>query len=597
MSFSIPRELKDILSRASSDNAASIMAAVHEIEQSGIPLDVTANVVVLRNFTAEALEPFVRYHAYAAGLRPSIVFGGYDLATQDLMDEAGPVRTARPDLVVLALVIENLDPSYQMPGWASDTVIERLSALFDLARKSTSAMIAVNTLIPPSYSELGLAPPSGRDVISEVMKVNSFVKAFVAENASRFCLVDWERYLRILGEEQSLDHRYWYLAKAPFRTRFLDLYASEIVRVLRVLKGKAKKCLILDCDNTLWGGVVGEDGLDGIALDAHDYPGRAFFDFQCAVLHLAERGILVALCSKNNEADVMEVLERHPACLIKPAHLAAWRIDWNDKATNVIALAEELNLGLDSFVFVDDNPLECEQLRRFLPDLTVLKVPSTLFTYPTLLLRDGLFDTLKVSAEDQRRATLYQSEARRKKARASYRDVDEYLATLGMVATIHRAAHGELGRVAQLTQKTNQFNVTTRRYTEGEIERLAAGPNSAVYTLSANDRFGDMGLVGVLIATMTEDIGTIDTLLMSCRVLGRRLETTFVGHCLKVLEKAWGVRTWQAEYIPTRKNQMAASFWNTTGFAEVSSHEGRTQYALKAGNADRLLSDFIEIRE
>lgn len=360
------------------------------------------------------------------------------------------------------------------------------------------------------------------------------------------------------------------------------------------LNGRGKKCLVLDCDNTLWGGVIGEDGIEGIQLDGHDYPGRVYYDFQKNVLQLAERGVLIALCSKNNEQDVLEVLDNHPWSLLKRTHLSAFRINWNDKAANLAGLAKELNLGLDAFVFVDDNPRELELLRQVLPQVTTLQVPDRLYEYPALLLRDGLFDTLIISQEDRIRASLYQTETQRRTERNQHANLEDYLSSLGQVAAIHTATDGEARRVAQLTQKTNQFNLTTRRYSDHEIANFRASPDARVYTLSARDRFGSLGLTGVFIAQRRQDTAVVDSLLMSCRALGRQLEFAFVLECMRHIVADWQVQAWEAEYLPSAKNNQVADFWGGLGFMLLEEVKGDRRYRLPASMPE-MASPFLSM--
>ena len=372
------------------------------------------------------------------------------------------------------------------------------------------------------------------------------------------------------------------MSRAPFRTAFLNLYARQISRVACALKGRVKKCLVLDCDNTLWGGVVGEDGLDGIKLDLNEYPGRAYHDFQKTLLHLYERGVLILLCSKNNEADVFDVLDHHPACLIKREHLAGWRINWQEKAGNIRSLADDLNIGLDAFVFIDDDPVQCGLVQEMVPEVTVLQVPEKLHLLPTLPLREGLFDTLRTTDEDRNRTQMYQGDSKRANTRRSFGTVEDYLASLETVASIHRARPDEFTRVAQLTQKSNQFNLTTRRYAEPDIRSFAEEQDRAVYSLAVRDKFGDRGLVGVLIATRAGTVGRIDSFLMSCRAIGRDIEFAMVSCCLASLRNVWGVEQWEAEYIPTRKNAQVADLWLRNGFTETTNVDGRRTYSLDA---------------
>ena len=578
------------------ENINLLFSVVRHMERDGESLSEQVRVLFLRNITIEAIEPFLKYHVYTSGVRPDIVFGGYGTATQDVLGADSLAARTDADLIVVSLMLDELDPAYGSPGWRCDAVLHQLEGMFDTVAAGTRGTIAVNTFLGPLYPERGLAIAQDEsDLAAQVARLNQFIVGYVRERAPRFCLMDWERYLRLLGRDATFDYRFWYLSKAPFRKAFLDLYAQELARIVRALKGRTKKCLVLDCDNTVWGGIIGEDGIDGIKLDRNDYPGKAYYDFQTSVLHLADRGVLIALCSKNNEADVFDVLDNHPACRLKRSHLAAWRIDWQDKVANLAVLAEELNLGLDSFVFVDDNPVECGLIRELLPQVTVLQVPAALYDFPPLVLKDGLFDTLRVTAEDKKRAQLYQHESQRKGARTSFSRLEDYLASLGTVAAIHRVRPSEIARVAQLTQKTNQFNLTTKRYSEQDIRTFADRADNAVFVLSVKDKFGELGLVGVLILARDGSAGKIDSFLLSCRALGRGLESAMLTHCLQAMQQEWAPDRWKAEYIPTRKNQQVADFWPLRGFAETHATDGRKSYELDARALRRDIPTYVTI--
>ncbi len=555
-----------------------INAAESTAESGGFPIKVN----FLRNLTIEGVEPFFKYHCLKSGLKPLVTFGNYDMVRQEVLDRTSHIYTDTPDVIVVALYLETYLSDQWLAGWNAAEVMNDLAGLFAYLARNTAAIVAINTFVPPFYTDLGIT--SSTELPShdyEVQQLNRLVRDFVRSHPSRFVLMDWERFIRQLGENESMDYRFWYMSKAPFKKGFLDLYARELVKVARALKGKSKKCLIMDCDNTLWGGIVGEDGLHGIKLDRHSYPGNTFYQFQNSVLKLRERGVLIALCSKNNEQDVWEVLESHPHCLLKREHLAAWRVNWQDKASNLRALAGELNLGLDSFVFVDDNPAECGLIRDLLPEVTILQVPEKLYTYPLLLKRDGLFDTLTLSAEDRQRSRMYCEEANRKHEQAKYDTLEQYLESLALSITVHHAKPGEVPRIAQLTQKTNQFNLTTRRYSEAQIASYANDPEYAIISLSVRDKFGDSGLTGVLIARKVADCGVIDTLLLSCRVLGRNIEVAFALKSLEIIERGWQVNAWQAEYVATQKNRQVAGFWKLLGFMESSHQEVHTFYELR----------------
>jgi FkbH-like protein len=574
---------------------SAVVAAVASQESAAQSFKDEVKVLVLRQITVEGLDVFLKHHLFARGVRAVVEFGGYGTQVSDVLAADGVVARLQPQVVVLALALDELDPQYGLPGWRADTALNEVLSLLDLLLAKTQATVVVHNFLPPLWNEQGLVQDAqGHDMASQVAALNQQLVATVRQHAPRLVLADWESALRRLGAAAALDERGRYLWSAPFRHAFLDTWAQQLARVCCALKGRAKKVLVLDCDNTLWGGVVGEDGLDGIALDASQYPGRAFCDFQATVLHLAERGVLLTLCSKNNEADVFEVLDKHPAMRLKRKHLAGWRVNWQDKASNIAALAEELNLGLDAFVFVDDSPLECGLVREMLPQVTVLQVPKKLHELPPMLLQQGLFDTLHVTDEDRKRAQLYQSESQRKTVRGAFGNLEEYLQSLQTVASIHRATPAELPRVAQLTQKTNQFNLTTRRYSEGDLQAFVHSAQAAVYTLSVRDRFGSLGLVGAMVVKLQDNSARVDTFLMSCRALGRRLEAAMVRHCIMDVNRLAASSSalpmdWHAEFIPTAKNAQVADFWPQMGFAELAAPPGgaagHRHYRLRAGDS------------
>jgi FkbH-like protein len=291
---------------------------------------------------------------------------------------------------------------------------------------------------------------------------------------------------------------------------------------------------------------------------------------------------MVAVCSKNNPDEVMAVLDKHPHCLINRNHLVAARVNWNDKERNIQELVTDLNIGMNAVVFIDDSAIECARVKAFMPDITVRTVPKDLYELPLLLGSEGLFDKLATTKEDFSRTGMYREEEQRRENAKAFASVDEFLSSLDIRARIGDARPTDIARISQLTQKTNQFNLTTRRYSEGEIEQMAAADDCAVYSLSARDRFGDLGLTGVLIARRNGGEARVDSLLMSCRVLGRRLEDQFVVECMNDLNRRWRPAAWSAEYVKTDKNDQVADFWTKFGFKQTGGEAHRTVYTASA---------------
>jgi FkbH-like protein len=532
----------------------------------------------LRNYTIEGMEPFLRQALLQLGLRPQLQYAGYGTYRQDLDALAGSSEQGAPDLLVVCWVIEEFDSSFGRPDWSPESACSELLALFECIERTSVRSVQVQTFVPP----FSFSTAAERDSVRRgVGMLNQCIREEVARRAPRFTLLDCSQLARQLGEDAALDYRFWYLAKAPFKPALLGKMAQEVAGVVRAQSGLAKKLLVLDCDNTLWGGVVGEDGLSGLQLDQNEYPGKAFHDFQKSILRLSRSGIVLALCSKNDEAEVLEVLDRHPACLIRQADIAAHRINWGSKAVGISEIAQQLNLGLDSVVFVDDSPYEIELVRHALPQVTCLQTPARHWLLPGLLARAGIFDSNLVTDEDQARTQRYRDDQQRQRSRATTTTLDEYLAGLQIVASITRATPESVPRVAQLLQKTNQFNLTTRRLSAFDIEQMMDSQLHAVFTLSVSDRFGDMGLVGVLIAERSGAEAAVLDLLLSCRALSRGLELALASEAIRRLTAQWCPHRWRAEYVASAKNAQAQDFWIRAGFTLEHEDRSRKKYSLR----------------
>lgn len=571
---------QDILSEPT--NLAEIFGFIKSIEASDDKFSIPVRIGFLRNFTVDGIEPYLKYRCLKDGLRPNIIFGNYDMVSQDILDKRSKIHENKPEIIILALNLETILSDKYRSNWNALEVFEELKIVYANISDNLDALVVLNTFIVPFNCDS--TTNSEANYISksyEIAQLNQFIRKYVNENSSRFALVDWERLHQVLGENDSIDYRFWYMSKAPFKQKFLDMYATEIVKFARSLKGLSKKCLVVDCDNTLWGGVVGEDGINGIKLDKHTYPGNIFYEVQKTIIDLHARGIVIALCSKNNEQDVFDVIDSHPYCILKRDHISSFRINWLDKASNIRSIAEELNLGLDSFVFVDDSPNECSLVSQLLPSVKVLQVPKRIYEYPQMLNKNEYFYSLSVSHEDSLRSKMYRDESNRKLAQFKYDTIEEYLFSLKLSINVHEVTLAEVPRVAQLTQKTNQFNLTTQRYSESQILNYTKSQDYSVLSLTVKDKFGDSGLTGVIIASHSVGEVTIDTLLMSCRVLGRKIEIAFIVKAIEIFARKWNLKIIKSKYIKSQKNQQVSDFWKSIGFSVIDHSENCTKYQLK----------------
>ena len=376
-----------------------------------------------------------------------------------------------------------------------------------------------------------------------------------------------------------IDWKYYFIAQIPLNPKLSIAFMKWFQRQIEIIELKRKKCIVLDLDNTLWGGILGEDGIEGIKI-GEGYPGKVFQMFQKFILELNKNGIIISICSKNNENDVLEVIEKHPNQILMKEDIIAYRINWNNKADNIAELAKELNIGLDSMVFIDDNPSERELIKQALPMVEVPNFPDHIYLYPEFMkqLVDNYFSTYKLTDEDLNKNQQYKENARRFQFKTQFSDFESYLKSLLIELTVESISKFNITRFAQMTQKTNQFNLTTHRYTESDIQSIAKD-GGWVYGLRVIDKFGDNGLTALAIIRMSEKKTFLDTYLMSCRVLGKNIEFAFLAYLLNKL-KSFGIKEVSAEYIKSTKNIMAIDFFDKMGFSIVSQNITTKFYML-----------------
>ena len=404
-------------------------------------------------------------------------------------------------------------------------------------------------------------------------------------------LLDIREFTRQYPANEVFDWKYWFISQMGMNPRLSSPFSEWFARKLDEIALKRKKCLVLDLDNTLWGGVLGEDGIDGIKLGG-DYPGKAFHYWQEALLGLSKSGVVLTVCSKNNEPDVLEAWEKNPFMVLKKDNFATWRINWTDKATNIREMADELNLGLDSFVFIDDNPAERELIRQALPMVEVPEFPVQPYELP-IFFRDIVekyFRVYSVTSEDRQKTEQYKANAQRALAQRNFIDFDAFLESLDIRITIEAANDFNVPRIAQMTQKTNQFNLTTKRYTDSDIRSfMQAGWR--IWCITVADKFGDNGITGCVIVNGD----TIDEFLMSCRILGKGIEVAFIKKILSIL-KDRGVKAVKAEYFPTAKNAQVKDFYDHLGFTCLSETlDGARSYVLDLKDADLTIKNYYSI--
>ena len=517
--------------------------------------------------------------AFLEGLPPAP--SAYSAAVRRLRSEAGlslrPLKIAiaasfRADPLVNYLIVEGALRGFrfdvystpygqfeiacstpQSPLFAADVIIiaaPRPEALVTAIRRSSAASIVVFNYTEPRHSPWGVRHP-------EIEATNRALNQF-AEKTPGVVIFDFARLSLETGLASLYDPRLDYVSRTPFGPSAQLAIARGLARLIRATRVPPAKCLVLDLDNTLWGGILGEAGPGGIEL-GNDYPGSLYRDFQLAVRTFRDRGILLAIASKNNDTETIQILQQHPDMVLRLEDFAAVQIHWNDKASSLRAIASQLRIGLDSLVFYDDSPIERAWIRTELPEVNVIEVPVDPLQRVAALYACEAFDQTALSDEDRKRASLYQLDQKREEVRSESHTLSDFLTTLQIRVTTGRVDGDTLPRVAQLINKTNQFNLTGRRYTESEIQQQIDTGAIALW-LRASDRFGDYGLVGAAIALPeSAEVWRIDTFVLSCRILGRQVE----NELLSALTREVGAKRLRPEYIPTGRNAPAKHFYDT----------------------------------
>ena len=402
----------------------------------------------------------------------------------------------------------------------------------------------------------------------------------IANSRPNSKVIDFKEFTYMIGTDV-FNWRYYYISQSLINPKYNKKFISWFDLKLNAIRSKRKKCLVLDLDNTLWGGILGEDGIDGINL-GNTYPGLAFYDFQKALLELYKSGVILTVCSKNNEEDVIDCFLNHPSQIINKNHLSTYRINWIDKPSNIRSIADELNIGLDSFVFIDDNPVERERVKFELPMVSVPEFPDEPFKLPSFLksVQEEFFQIHQLTNEDKIKTKQYKANSKRKIFSKKFDNIDDYLSSLEMELQVFDCNELNITRISQMTQKTNQFNLTTKRYSEEDLIKIK-NQNSIINCLSVKDRFGDNGITVASVINIKDKIAYIDSFLLSCRILGRGIENAYLSFLLNKLYKI-GIKKVESKYIPSKRNIQTSEFYDNNKFVLVKTEQsGEKHYSIE----------------
>ena len=580
-----------MLGRTSSPVRAArfVRATIEKAPPAGLK---PVRVALLSSFSIELVEDALFAHAYTEGLGVHLYRPGFDQYQQQILDPTAGLYAFEPDLVVLAVDGRRWAPELyggfiasrgNEAGALIEAIVSKVRSLLVELRSRTTAPVLIHAFPYPRYPALGALDATSKDGQRELIARTNEQLAAVARELGAVYVVDVDALTGAIGHDAWYDARLDLFARSPISRSAMDTLARCYLRYLRALSGFTRKCLVVDLDNSLWGGVLGEVGPLGIALGG-EYPGNAYVAFQHALLALRDRGVLLAIASKNNPQEVEQVFAENPAMVLKLEHFAARQVHWQPKSESIARIAETLDLSPRHFVFVDDNPVECAEVERVHPSITTIELPAQPERFVHAVLHEGLFDSLSFSVEDTRRSALYDQRDAAERLRADSSSIEVFYRSLNMRVHLDRVGAHSIGRASQMTQKTTQFNATTRLYTEADLTARLKNPDWAMLTMRLVDRFGDNGIVGLLLAERRGDVYDIDTLLMSCRVINRGAETCML-HWLAASARAEGFAAIEGWILPTARNVPVRDVYERHGFTALETTDRGTRWRMDLATA------------
>lgn len=546
--------------------------------------DVTeVKIAILSNFTCNSMAPYLRALMLEHNLWPTIYLADFNQYHYELLNPDSQLYSFHPD-VTLCLLDEHIFLDELHVGWNSDNLnqlvtrkIAEIRSLLNTYTEHCEGVMIVNTFPISANTYDSFLDYKNKARLSIEWRKFEIALFEISEELKQCIVIDSNILVHNIQSSTHPDPRLYYYAHLHMNENMFLAFTVEIVKIVRANNGLNKKCLVLDLDNTLWGGIVGDDGIEGIKL-GNDYPGNVFVDFQRKIKHLKEQGILLTICSKNDIENVYEVLDSHPDMVLNKEDFVRIYANWEPKHVNIEKIAKSLNIGIDSLVFIDDNPFEREMVRNHLDHIAVPEISEESANYVRDLLSTGWFNTLELTEEDKKRTNNYKQQEERQIYKNSTTSIDDYLHGLDIQLTILHPDQFTLPRLTQLNLRTNQFNLTTRRYQQTEMENMVKSGEYIIRGFQAKDKFGDYGIIASVILQKdfvnNERTIWIRNILMSCRVFSRGIETAIINEVMK-LAREKGVKQLYGEYIPTKKNEIVKDFYKRHGFQsmdDTSSH-------------------------
>jgi len=551
-------------------------------------------VAFLTSNTSNGLKETMSVLCFENNIKSDIYLTPYAQYNQEILNNNSTLYSEKYDLIFFSIDVRNLlgDFIYNPYALTDENRIEfynslesSLTTIFANLLQKTDCYIIVqnfNTIFNTSYGILENDQEFG--LYNIINKLNFWLIEYTKKN-KKVIIFDYNNFISNLGKENAFDEKLYHLGDIILKPNLIPRLSNEYLRYIKAFLGLQKKCIVLDLDNTLWGGIIGESDINQISLSPFN-DGKPFYNFQNLLYSYYKRGVILAINSKNNYKDAINVIQNHPHMILKENYFTSIKINWNNKVDNIIEIAKDINIGLDSIVFIDDDDLNCEMVGKLLPEVEVVHLPKDPTRYLNTLINRNLFDTFTITKEDLNKGEMYEAENQRKKLNLSYSDINEYLLNLNIEVDIYKNYVNHLKRISQLTLKTNQFNTTTLRFNELQIEEKLNNSKNLIYSVNVKDKFGDSGITGVAILNTKDNKWMIENFLLSCRVLGRNIENVILEFIINEAKNN-DINYIEAHFIPSNKNMIAASIFQNNNFRLISKENNLEVWYLDINTFNR----------
>ena len=543
-------------------------------ELIGITFGKKIRIGILCSFTINGLEETIRVKSAEKNIDCITYMGGYNQYNQEILNQESNLYKFSPDITFMIIDTRNiLEDLFHLPYSVSvserkhfvEKKLKEIQNLADTFTSRTKSKLVIANFAIPTYSPRGIFETKTEYGFHKMIKDlnHGLIDSFV--NSDSIYIYDFNGFISRYGEDNIFDYKQFFFGDMKISLDYIPNLANDLMEYIIGHLGLSKKCIVLDLDNTLWGGIVGEDGFNGIRLGPEP-PGNTYLEFQRVLLSLHQRGIILAINSKNNYEDALKVIKEHPYMVLREEHFASMRINWNDKVSNMKEITNELNIGADSIVFFDDDPVNREYMKLNMPQILTVDLPQDSSQYAQTIKKMNEFSVLNITDEDAKRGKMYVEQRKRNDLEQSTPNIESFLKNLDLKVLIKNANEFTIPRISQLTLKTNQFNLTTKRYQESDIQKFAKDSRYVVGCIQVEDKFGDNGITGVFIVQKENSKEWfIDTFLLSCRIMGREVEKGMLGYIMNKAKEN-GVEQIKAQFIPSQKNKPIEDFLNNCGF-------------------------------